>query len=55
MTAQVGKPAPQWKAQAVVDGEFKTISSDDFKVACSPSKLRGSWHPFTARMNFVIM
>ncbi|KAL1923665.1 uncharacterized protein VTP21DRAFT_8645 [Calcarisporiella thermophila] len=31
MCAQVQKPAPFFKGTAVVDGEFKTISLDDFK------------------------
>lgn len=35
MAAKVGKPAPAWKGKAVVEGEFKMISSDDFKVLAS--------------------
>ncbi|KAL1920348.1 uncharacterized protein VTP21DRAFT_1494 [Calcarisporiella thermophila] len=31
MTVQIQKPAPFFKGTAVVDGEFKTISIDDFK------------------------
>ena len=31
MARLVGNPAPFFKAQAVVNGEFKTVSSDDFK------------------------
>ena len=31
----IGKPAPAWTAQAVIEGEFKTISLADFKVRCS--------------------
>ncbi|KAG1051585.1 hypothetical protein G6F43_006215 [Rhizopus delemar] len=29
--ATVQHPAPQWKAQSLVDGEFKELSSTDFK------------------------
>ncbi|KXS15864.1 thioredoxin-like protein [Gonapodya prolifera JEL478] len=29
--AQIQQPAPAWKATAVVDGEFKELSSEDFK------------------------
>ncbi|GLI62618.1 hypothetical protein VaNZ11_005281 [Volvox africanus] len=31
MVAKIGAPAPKWKAQAVVGGEIKEISLDDFK------------------------
>eukprot|EP00798_Chlamydomonas_sp_ICE-L_P010656 gene10656-12336_t len=31
MVAQVGKPAPTFKGTAVVDGQFKQISSEDYK------------------------
>lgn len=31
MPAIIGKPAPAFKGQAVVDGEIKEISLDDFK------------------------
>ncbi|KAL6774132.1 PRX2 [Auxenochlorella protothecoides x Auxenochlorella symbiontica] len=31
MVATVGKPAPAFKATAVVDGDFKTVSLDDYK------------------------
>lgn len=31
-TPRIGQPAPQWKADAVVDGAFKEISLDDYKV-----------------------
>jgi hypothetical protein len=30
MPAKIGHPAPAWRAQAVVDGEIKEISSADF-------------------------
>ncbi|KAJ3325831.1 C-terminal domain of 1-Cys peroxiredoxin [Gonapodya sp. JEL0774] len=30
-TAQVQKQAPAWKGMAVVDGELKTVTSDDYK------------------------
>ena len=33
MPAIIGKPAPAWKGQAIVDGEIKEISLDDFKGA----------------------
>jgi len=32
LAAQVQKPAPTFKAQAVVDGQFKEVSLEDFKV-----------------------
>ncbi|KAG1664157.1 hypothetical protein FOA52_012238 [Chlamydomonas sp. UWO 241] len=31
MAPIIGKPAPQFKATAVVDGEIKTVSLDDYK------------------------
>lgn len=31
MTRIVGKPAPEFKADAVVNGEFKSVSLEDFK------------------------
>jgi len=31
MSAKIGKPAPEFKATAVVDGNFKDISLKDFK------------------------
>ncbi len=31
MVAKIGAPAPQWKAQAVVNGEIKEISLSDYK------------------------
>jgi hypothetical protein len=31
MVAIVGRPAPKFKGSAVIDGEIKTISSDDYK------------------------
>jgi len=31
----IGKQAPAWTAQAVIEGEFKTISLADFQVRCS--------------------
>jgi len=31
LAAQVQKPAPAFKAQAVVDGQFKEVSLDDYK------------------------
>lgn len=31
MVAKIGAPAPQWKAQAVVNGEIKEISLADYK------------------------
>ena len=33
----IGKQAPAWTAQAVIEGEFKTISLADFQVRCSSS------------------
>jgi hypothetical protein len=35
MSTLVRKPAPAWKADAVVDGDFATLSNESFK---------GSWH-----------
>ena len=32
--ATVQKPAPQFKAQALVNGDFKEVSLDDFKGVC---------------------
>ena len=32
LAAQVQKPAPAFKAQAVVDGQFKEVSLEDYKV-----------------------
>jgi hypothetical protein len=32
MVAKIGAPAPKWKAQAVVGGDIKEISLDDYKV-----------------------
>lgn len=29
--AQIGKPAPEFKATAVVDGQFKEIKLSDYK------------------------
>lgn len=31
MVAKIGKPAPKWTAAAVVDGEIKKLSLDDYK------------------------
>ncbi len=31
MSAKIGKPAPEFKATAVVDGNFKDISLKDYK------------------------
>ncbi len=36
MVAKIGAPAPTWKAQAVVGGEIKEISLDDYKVGRGP-------------------
>ena len=33
LAAQVQKPAPAFKAQAVVDGQFKEVSLEDYKVS----------------------
>ena len=38
--AKIGQPAPAWKAQAVVNGEIKEISSDDYKCARRPRPRR---------------
>ena len=32
MAPKIGSPAPAFKAQAVVDGQFKTVSLEDYKV-----------------------
>lgn len=32
MSPKIGAPAPEFKAQAVVDGQFKTVSLEDYKV-----------------------
>ena len=32
LAAQVQKPAPEFKAQAVVGGQFKEVSLEDYKV-----------------------
>jgi len=37
----VRNPAPAWKADAVVDEDFKTISSADLKGKCACP--RASW------------
>ena len=31
MSAKIGKPAPEFKATAVVDGNFKDVSLKDYK------------------------
>jgi hypothetical protein len=31
MPAIIGKPAPAWKGNAIVDGEIKEISLDQYK------------------------
>lgn len=33
MTPRIGKPAPAFKATAVVDGQMKEVSLDQFKVS----------------------
>lgn len=43
MPAIIGKPAPAFKAQAVVDGDIKEVSLDDFKGGpCVAQPLRAS-------------
>ncbi len=37
MVAKIGAPAPNFKAQAVVNGEIKEISLDDYKVRAGAS------------------
>ena len=32
MAPKIGSPAPAFKAQAVIDGQFKTVSLEDYKV-----------------------
>lgn len=32
--AKIGKPAPEFKATAVVDGQFKDIKLSDYKGKC---------------------
>jgi len=32
MAPKIGAPAPAFKAQAVVDGQFKSVALEDFKV-----------------------
>lgn len=50
MPAIVGKPAPAWKGMAVVDGEIKEVSLEDYKgesTACVQlaAQLLHKWLP----------
>lgn len=44
MVAKIGAPAPKFKAQAVVNGEIKEISLDDYKASAGGmGLLRDVW------------
>jgi hypothetical protein len=43
MPAIIGKPAPKWKAAAVVNGEIKDISLDDYKGRINSIIDMGLW------------
>ncbi len=55
MAAKIGALAPKFKAQAVVNGEIKEISLDDYKVRADGSGASGrGWGGWVASLRKTI-